>query len=188
MKQKELVFPGTLLGTAEEFAPGPNAYEHESGSVRADAIGVKELDEKNHEVRVQKLSNVVKPLEKGSIVRVVVMLVKEKMVMVEMREATKDGEPRKILNSFASIPVFNVSTRFVERLSDLFRVGDIVEARVAEITPYGIDLTTRDPELGVLMGYCIKCRGRLRLSADQLTCEACGNVERRKIAANYAFK
>ncbi|HIH16538.1 MAG TPA: exosome complex RNA-binding protein Csl4 [Candidatus Diapherotrites archaeon] len=185
MKVKELVVPGSPLGTAEEFVAGDNAYEHVDGSVRATSIGFKDLDEGNHEARVQRLTREVKPLERGSVVKCVASLIKEKMVMVEMLEASKDGEPRQILNSFATIPVFNASMRFVERLNDLFRVGDIIEAKVAEVTPYGIDLSTKEPEFGVIRGYCVKCRGPLQLFDQQLKCVACGNPETRKISTHY---
>ncbi len=188
MKAKELVLPGTFLGTAEEYVPGRNAYEDADGSVRSETIGIAQLDEANHEVNVQTLSHEVKPIERGCIVKAVVTNVKDKVVMVEMFEAAKDGEPRKILNSFATIPVFQVSNRFVERLSDLFKIGDILETRVAEVMAYGIDLTTKDPELGVIKGYCTKCRGSLQLFGETLKCVACGNPETRKISSNYTVK
>ena len=80
MKVKELVVPGSPLGTAEEFVAGDNAYEHVDGSVRATSIGFKDLDEGNHEARVQRLTREVKPLERGSVVKCVASLIKEKMV------------------------------------------------------------------------------------------------------------
>ena len=76
----------------------------------------------------------------------------------------------------------------MERLSDLFKIGDILETRVAEVMAYGIDLTTKDPELGVIKGYCTKCRGSLQLFGETLKCVACGNPEDRKISSNYTVK
>lgn len=186
MKQdKEMVYPGSFLSTEEEFVAGKNATENENGVVSSTCVGVKEFDLKEREVNVKQKTKIVKPLEEGSIVIAVVRLVKQHAALVEMLSAEKNGETRKILGSFARIPVRNISEEFVENVKDMFRVGDLVKARVVELSPWGIDLETRDKDLGVVKAFCIKCRNPMKLLGRDLKCPVCGDSSPRKVSKDY---
>ncbi|MFH1256905.1 MAG: exosome complex RNA-binding protein Csl4 [Candidatus Diapherotrites archaeon] len=188
MEKKQLVVPGEFLGIEEEFVGGKNTFEDGNGNVLSECIGVPEFDHKRREVKVKKISKEVKPLEPGSIAYGKVALVKEQSVLIELFKAEKNNEPRTILNTFASLPVFNVSQGYVKFLSDMFRVGDIVKAGVVTVTNYGIDLNTKDKSFGVVKAFCVKCRKPLHMIGEQLKCPCCGRTEPRKISSDYMLK
>jgi exosome complex component CSL4 len=84
--------------------------------------------------------------------------------------------------------VSRVDTGFVKVLSEKFKIGDIVKARVDEIYPFGLELSTADPSLGVVKAFCAKCRQPLHLFGAMLKCLSCGATERRKISSDYVLK
>ncbi|MFH0714963.1 MAG: exosome complex RNA-binding protein Csl4 [Candidatus Diapherotrites archaeon] len=183
MKQKDsLVFPGQFLGVEEEYMPGKNAYVDEDGRVFSQAVGISEFDEQNHEVNVQKVSKPVIPIDIGSNVVGKVSIVKENMVVVEIINAEKSGVPRKILQRSASIMISRASPMYVKTLDDLFKIGDLVKAKVVEVSHYGVELSTSDPSMGVLKAYCSNCRFPLEELDGNLKCPDCGSLEKRKMA------
>src|SRR3989344_2095512 len=138
MKQQE-VFPGTPLATEEEYNPGQNTYVDSDGTICSDSIGFAQTDPLRHEISVLKKAKEAKPIEAGSTVIARVSLVKDKIAMVELLEAHKDNVKLKILNSFASIPVFNAKDGFVKSMKDAYRIGDIIKAKVTNVTSYSVD-------------------------------------------------
>jgi len=141
--QKELVFPGSFLSTEEEFLAGANTYIDSSGSIFSDSVGVKEVDEKNREIKVKEKLKEVKMLERGCTVYGVISNVREQIAMVELKFATKDGYEHRINNSFGILPVFNVSDRYIESLENEFKIGDIIKANVANVTTFNVELETK---------------------------------------------
>ena len=187
LKQK-LVFPGEFLTVEEEFMPGNNTFEDENGKIFSTKIGLAEFDEKSRKVSVKEKHALAKMLDKGSIVFARVSLIKESNVMVSIVSAEHNGEQRIIPFSNASIYIANASSEFVRNLSGMFRVGDIIKAKVLEVTKYSIELSTNEPELGVLKAFCSKCRQPMILFGATLKCINCANNENRKIASNYSLK
>ena len=87
------------------------------------------------------------------------------------------------------LPVFSVMNSYVKFMSDYFKIGDIVRARVEKISNTGIELETKsNPSLGVIMAYCVSCRHSLKLVETELKCSNCGSNERRKFSADYSLK
>ncbi len=185
-KDKEMVYPGSFLSTEEEFVPGKNAYSDEEGNVTSTTVGEKDLDMETREANVINKTKIVKPLDVGSTVIARVSLVKDNSAMVEILSAEKDGEERKVLKAYASIPVSSISTEYVKSVKDMFRVGDFVRARVAKVVPWGIDLDTRDREMGVIKAYCIECRKPMKMFDGSLKCPNCGASSPRKVSADYS--
>ena len=92
---KDVVMPGTYLGAEEEYIPKENAYVDGEGSVFSDSVGVASFDQKQHTVSVMKQKQ-VKILEEGTIITGVVSLVKDNVVLVEMKYAEKDSKKMNI--------------------------------------------------------------------------------------------
>lgn len=184
--EKQVVLPGDFLGTEEEFGAGLNAFE-DDGKILSDSLGRPVFDQKHKVVSVEKKS-VLKPLEVDSVVVGRVSMVKSNMVMVEVFFAEKEGEKRVIAGSFAVLPVRNISREFVKEPKDMFRIGDLVLAKVAFVSPFAIDLRTNEPELGVIKAFCVRCRNKLSLFGRTLKCQSCGNSEQRKISRDYLLK
>jgi len=86
------------------------------------------------------------------------------------------------------LPIRNVSTRYVERLKDEFKIGDLIKAKVVKASSLGIDLATDDFSFGVVKAFCSKCRHPLQLFGQSLRCLNCGSSERRKVSSDYFVK
>jgi len=74
----------------------------------------------------------------------------------------------------------------VKSLSGLFRVGDIVKAKVEKITPFGIDLTTKGEGLGVMKAYCKICRHEMERFGNEIKCTDCGFSEEKIVSEAYS--
>lgn len=187
----KLVYPGSFLGTEEEFLPGENCFEQSNG-IYSDSVGKEKFDFEEKVVNVKKFSPNVSMLSTGNMVHAVVVLVKEQACIMEIVEMYDPNNPQKkvVSGSKSSVlPVFSVMNSYVKFMSDYFKIGDIVKARVDKISPTGIELETKsNPGLGVIMAYCVSCRQALKLVEGELKCSNCGSNERRKISADYALK
>jgi len=174
-KTNQKVFvPGEEITTEEEFMPGRNAFA-DKGIVRATAMGIAEFDDENKEVKIK--GNAIKATREGDIVAGKVILVKETSVVVDLVSAEKG---RKITRKNAQIPIRNASTEFTNNLHDLFKIGDIVRAKIVMQSPLAIDLATNEKGLGVTKAYCSNCRSAMNYSGGKLMCLLCGNVEGRR--------
>jgi exosome complex component CSL4 len=126
-------------------------------------------------------------MDVGSIVIGRVLIVKDSIVIVHLLQAEKNGEKRVISNPFGLLFISNVSKKFIKDLSNEFKIGDIIKAKISNITSYSVELTTSFPELGVIKAFCSKCRKPLHLSGRILKCLSCGSNESRKLSKNYAL-
>ena len=187
LQKEETVFPGTFLAYEEEFMAGKNAYEDEEGNVYSNTVGIKELDSEKHEAIVKKSSKEVNVIKMGDLVVARVTSIKRKSVLVEIIGAGENNE-LVFSNSMAALPIFNISNEFVREASDFYRAGDIIKARVFQVFPYGIDLETKSPELGVIKAFGVKSRTPLVLINGKLRDTVTGATEERKISTNYILR
>ncbi|MDO8647137.1 MAG: exosome complex RNA-binding protein Csl4 [Candidatus Diapherotrites archaeon] len=187
-KDSNIVMPGDFLSTEEEFTPGLNAFSNDEGRVLSDSVGIPSFNIQKHEVDVDKKSRTVKVAGIGNVVFGRIMLVKDNMVVLELFGSECNGEPRRLLQSSGTIMVSRVSNNYVKRLDDEFRIGDLVKAKIVESNSYGIELTTSEPNLGVIRAFCITCRQELGMFSGKLKCTNCGSQEQRKTATDYSLK
>ena len=186
--EKDFVFPGTIFGTEQEYSAGKNASLDGKGNVIAVVAGTPEVNARSHSIEVKKPGKNAFPFEVGDIVIGRVSLVKENSAILELGSAERNGVEKKILRGNAAIMIRMADRMFVRKLSDKFRIGDIVRARIVTAAPFGIDCSTDARELGVLKAFCRKCRQPLHLFGMQLKCLSCGSVETRKISSDYLLK
>jgi exosome complex component CSL4 len=183
---KKIVLPGEELSTAEEFEGRENTFQ-DDGVVFSDSIGEAEFDSGNYEVKVKK-SKPLKIFTPGTKVYGVVSAVRKNYVLISMREAYMGNEKRVLTRSHATIMVSMIAQGYVRDIRDAFRVGDIIVAEVEAIKPYGINLRTNKPDLGVIRAYCSKCRKPLHMVQEKLMCTNCGSLEKRKTGSGYILK
>jgi exosome complex component CSL4 len=184
IKTGEFVMPGDFLGTAEEFIPGPGAYE-EGGKVYSSATGAVLLDTTHKQASVS--SNVPEPpvLKKGDIVIGSVEDVREQSANVQIA-MSRGNEGRALpLPDYGTIHISQTRGSYVRQLSTEFKVGDIVRAKVLDVAREPIRLSTSDSDLGVIFAACSNCRSPLELEGNKLRCPNCGNLESRKLAKDY---
>ncbi len=184
MKDGEFVMPGTFLGVAEEFLPGRGAYEEE-GKIYASTIGTVKYDMKRRKAEVNPAVRQPPTPAVGDIVICQVVLMKEKMALVEIL-ALQGYEDREVTGSTkARIYISQSARRYVKDLSNQFHVNDTVRARVRKAEREPFELSTADNNLGVIRSLCSKCRSVLKRKRDVLECPECGNIEMRKLASDY---
>src|SRR5207253_8687121 len=69
------------------------------------------------------------------------------------------GRPRQISGeSEGTIHISNVSEEYTEDIHDMYRLGDIIRAKVIQVKP-SVQLTTAERDLGVVKALCSVCRG-----------------------------
>jgi len=187
LSKDDIVFPGSFLGYEEEFVAGANAYEND-GSLFSDSIGQRTLDEQKHEANVQRFTNDVKILDKDCVVIGIVSLVKMHSVLLDIKQGQKNGQKRTVHDRNGSIAVFNISQSYVKSTDEMYRIGDIVKARVLEVTPYGIELESKAPEFGVIKAFSVKSRAPLHLIDGKLRDPLTGATEERKISSDYLLR
>ncbi|MCX6798681.1 MAG: exosome complex RNA-binding protein Csl4 [Candidatus Diapherotrites archaeon] len=183
---EDKVLPGEFLCTEEECMPGAGAFS-EDGSVYSDAAGSVAMNTRLHTVNVVP-SKKLRTIQKGSVIFGRVMMVKENFVNVEILQGPLKEDRTVIFMTRAMLPIRNVSTRYVERLRDEFRVGDLIKAKVVKSSHLGIDLATDDFSFGVIKAFCTKCRHPLHLFGQSLRCLNCGNSENRKVSSDYLVR
>jgi exosome complex component CSL4 len=180
--EAKMVLPGDQIATAEEFEPGEGTYERD-GLVFASTPGVLVLDPENRVAKVRAF-NPPAELKIGDIVYGVIDDIRGMMATATILAI--HGRPRQISGeSDGTIHISNVSEEYTEDIRDMYRLGDIIRAKVIQVKP-SVQLTTAEPILGVVKALCSVCRGPLELRGRDLYCPRDERTERRKLAADYA--
>lgn len=184
--KNQIVVPGDFLTTEEEFNAGNNTFESD-GRIFADSVGIPVFDQKTREVKVEKLSRTTKVVDIGTIVFGKVVVVRDNNLIIELMEAEKDSEPRRLLHSSATLMIRRIGFGFIKSTEEEFKIGDIVKAKVVEVNKYGYELSTADSELGVVKAFCSQCRSPLHVFSGKLKCLNCHAEEKRKTSKNYVL-
>jgi exosome complex component CSL4 len=179
---QQLVLPGDLLGTAEEFVPGRGTYEY-NGKVYAALLGHPNIDTQNRTVTVTAVHE-VPHLAEGDQVYARIEEIKSAMLVTVVLSSARTG---RIVpgNPEGTVHISKAKESYVEELSREFAIGDILKAEVLQGYPV-VKLSTQGPHLGVVSGRCTDCRGLLTLAdANHLICSRCGRKEQRKVSREY---
>src|SRR5437667_801197 len=144
--EPKMVLPGDEIAVAEEFEPGDGTYER-NGLVFAATPGVLFLDPENRVARVRAF-NPPAELKIGDIVYGVVddirgMMATATILAIHGRTRQISGE------SEGTIHISNVSEEYTEDIHDMYRLGDIIRAKVIQVKP-SVQLTTAERNLGVV--------------------------------------
>ena len=70
-------------------------------------------------------------------------------------------------------------------MNEACRTGDIIRAKVISEKNQIYHLTTVEPDLGVVYGFCSRCGNLLEQKHRDMHCTKCGNIEDRKTALDY---
>jgi len=179
--EPKMVLPGDQIAVAEEFEPGQGTYE-KNGLVFASTPGVLQLDEQNRVARVRPF-NPPAELQPGDIVYGVIDDIRGMMATATVNAI--HGRSRAVSGETdGTIHISNVSEEYTEDIRDMYHLGDIIRAKVIQTKP-SVQLTTAEPDLGVVKALCGVCRGPLELRGRDLFCPRCERTERRKIARDY---
>jgi len=177
--------PGELIGTSEEFTGKEGTYEKD-GNVYSSLTGIVHVNEEDRSVWVEPKTSVPPVPEKGDEIIGKVRDVKDSIVLINIASLVGSEDREIAVNEVGAIHVSNVSDDYVKDLENKFRAGDIVRAKIIVEKPGAIDLTTNEPQLGVLSAKCTKCNGYLKKTQNgKLKCTSCDATETRKISTEF---
>lgn len=183
MESKRLVYPGDSVGVAEEFVPGAGTYE-ENGEVFAAQLGYLTLDTNSFEARVDAPIAMPATVKVGDIVIGTIHMTRSSMAIVTVRRIADQPHRQIGGDTNGTLHVSKASEAYVESMEAIFRVRDIIRAKVLEVSP-AIQLTTKGPHLGVLKSYCGRCGTSMVKKGKGLICPECEWKEQSKLADDF---
>lgn len=168
---EKIVTPGEKIGVIEEYTPLGSTYV-DDGSIRSLALGkvVTNRAERSIEVLGRGLSSPF-PVQ-NSIVEGVV------------ENTSNAGGIVRIYSIDGKMVSSNLTgvLRSHERQEDLYKMGDVVRAKVISLNNNTIWLSINDHDTGVLKTRCSKCGGETKpRPPNNVECINCGNMEKRKL-------
>ncbi|MFO7618194.1 MAG: exosome complex RNA-binding protein Csl4 [Thermoplasmata archaeon] len=176
-----MAMPGDKLATSEEYIPGRGTYERD-GMIFAAVMGRPAFNQSDKTACVIEIkrASVLKP---GDTVFGEVVNVSNTMANVAISgvEASPD---RWISGEVGVIHVSKVTESYTDDVRKEFCAGDMVRARVLQSAP-SMQLSSREPELGVLKARCCRCRNILFNNSGKLYCPDCERFEHRKLAGDF---
>ena len=182
--ENQIVMPGDKIGIIEQYFPGDGTYE-DNGDIKALVLGNVKINQKRKIISVQ--SN-VKPalLKVGDVVYGQITEIKSQRVLVKI-DSIKDNDRQLALPYVGAIHISKAKKDYLGRISDAFRIGDIIQGKVIKVTNENVDLSTVDNDCGVLKAMCTRCRGYMHVThkRNELQCYRCKKRERRKVSRNY---
>ena len=179
-KYEKFITPGDRLGVIEEFLPGSGTYV-DNGNIYSLTTGHTVMDVPKREVSVRPLVHMPVILKTGDIIIGQMTSVQDRNGTVRIFQINE-----KTVYAFSGIMhVSDVSMNYVKTMSDAFKVGDIVRAKVISTANREFHLSTQDDDLGVIQASCSYCGHQLVKQKDQLQCSYCKRTAQRKITANY---
>ncbi|MBD3198054.1 MAG: RNA-binding protein [Candidatus Lokiarchaeota archaeon] len=185
LKNNDIVLTGQYLGVVEEFLPEKNSTFVKEGKIYATKAGLVKIDDEKREIEIlthQEKDRKVPVV--GDIVIGTILFLRRYSVGLNFYTINK----KLHFNSyfFGNIHVSQISNRYIEKINDAFQITDIIRAKVSEEKTNEYDLSTVGKYLGVIHTDCSICGTALdKVGFDKLRCPMCGNMESRKLAADY---
>jgi len=176
------VSPGEIVGTEEEFLAGKGTWTDPQGNIRAAVAGELITDE-HRKVSVIPV-NMPPDIHEGSVVYGRIDEMFESVAFVAV-EAVTPGKRDRVMTLSGVIPVSEIKDAFVQSIRDEMRVGDIVRAAVAKLTPFRLELTVKHQGMGVVKAFCSYDRQEMDLKGGMLVCKVCGQRETRHLGEPY---
>ena len=176
------VFPGEELAEEEEYEASEGTYVS-NGKIYASTFGELVLDEGECIAKVI-TPNPVNSLKIDDIVYATIDDTRKTMATAT---AIASANTDRCISSstVATIHVSKISPDYTNDVSQEFRKGDLIRARVIGIKP-SLQLTTKDPHCGVVRSLCGTCKTELVVKGkNNLTCPKCRKSAPRKLADDY---
>jgi exosome complex component CSL4 len=173
--------PGDRIAAGEEYMPGPGTYERD-GAIFAAVMGAVRFDDAEKTVSVLEIKR-ISQLRPGDVVLGEVGNVTNSLATVAVFGLDETGRSFGAGENGA-IHVAKISEGYTDDARKEFRIGDLVRARVVQVTP-SLQLSTKEEKFGVLKARCGRCRGLLSGKSGKLWCEDCEKHEHRKLACDF---
>ncbi|WP_054835194.1 exosome complex RNA-binding protein Csl4 [Methanobrevibacter arboriphilus] len=186
VKSGDFVMPGDVLGVSEQFLPDKWTYDDE-GYIRASVLGTVDINSSKKKISIVPSSGNPAVLNVGGdSIYGEITDVRGQRAMINVQKM-KNTSRKLALPYMAAIHISQVKKGYLEKLTDAFRIGDIIEAKVSKIMGDNLDLNTENNEDGVVKAMCTRCRAYMVPTErkDEVYCEVCDRKERRKVSTNY---
>jgi len=177
----QIVHPGERLGVIEEYIPDAGTYVKD-GVIYSITVGRALFDLSNKKVSVHPSIDKISVPKIGSIVLGQVSYAQSDNAGIRIFKVDK----KSLSGIFSGVlHISDVQLRYVESMSDVCNVGDIIRSKVVSDKNRIYHLSTKDKNLGVVYALCSQCGNLLELRRNMLHCSRCGKTEKRKIALDY---
>ena len=184
IEEDKIVMPGDKLGIIEQYLPGEGTYD-DDGDIKSLVFGNVKINQK---MKVISVVSDAKPalLKVGDVIYGQITDLKPQRANVKI-ECIKDNARPLALPYMGAIHISQAKKDYLEKLSDAFRIGDIIQAKVVKVTGDNVDLGSTDDDCGVLKAMCTRCRDYMHTTqkADEVQCNSCNKKEKRKVSKNY---
>ena len=174
--EENIKLPGEKIALIEEFENGDGTYEHD-GVIRASGLGKVLLDFKKRVAKVDQTKKIGFP-KTGDIVVGFIDMVPGNMVSMRILYVNN----RKTNGGLNAISLMRGGRG---KRNIMFRVGDLVRAKVSSLLNANIHINFLDPTLGVILTRCNSCGGNVAKVNGRVKCVECGTSEERKLADDY---
>ncbi|MFH0973845.1 MAG: exosome complex RNA-binding protein Csl4 [Candidatus Micrarchaeota archaeon] len=178
MKER-LVVPGDFLCYSEEYSPAGHAFEDSEGKVFSSVVGRERSSDAQRNVSVAS-PHAKRALKAGDLVYARIEDLYDTVALTRMKPAAPGIAPN---SDSAFLRISEIRRGYVESFRGHLGIGDVLIARIKEITPLGIYLTVIENDLGVLRAFCSNCRREMLFTARGFYCKACESGEERKTLA-----
>ena len=164
IEEEQIVMPGDKLGIIEQYLPREGTYD-DNGEIKSSVLGNVKINQK---MKVISVESDAKPalLKVGDVVYGQITDIKPQRANVKI-DCIKDNARPLALRYMGAIHISQAKKDYLEKLSDAFRIGDIIQAKVVKITGDNVDLGTVDDECGVLKAMCTRCRDYMHTTKKQ---------------------
>ena len=131
IEEEQIVMPGDKLGIIEQYLPGEGTYD-DNGEIKSSVLGNVKINQK---MKVISVESDAKPalLKVGDVVYGQITDIKPQRANVKI-DCIKDNARPLALPYMGAIHISQAKKDYLEKLSDAFRIGDIVQAKVVKIT------------------------------------------------------
>lgn len=177
------MLPGDKLGIIEQYLPGKGTYEKD-GEIESSILGNVNIERKI--ISVEPKSNLLATLKVGDRIYGQITDLKPQRVNVNI-DKLANTDRGLTLPYIGSIHISNAKRGYIDRITDAFRIGDIIKAEVIKITGDNVDLSTVSEDCGVVKAMCTRCRGYMVTTPrrNELKCKICNKREKREVSREY---
>ena len=188
MDLEDYVYPGLLVGTEEEYEPGEGTYL-ENGQIYSLLFGKKEI--KNRKITIKQERKLINFFVGQKVIGRVDYII-EPIAIVKVIDDRTNKDYRFIYTGENFVlRIENIKRGYIKRVSDEYKVGDIIKAKIIEIKNGEYQLSTVDDDCGVIKAYNSafnEPRNPLTKTPMNLVDIKTNRRETRKVSSDYLIK
>ncbi|HII54033.1 hypothetical protein COT30_02840 [Candidatus Micrarchaeota archaeon CG08_land_8_20_14_0_20_49_17] len=178
--QTKVVFPGTQIGTEEEYLQGEGTYSR-GGVIIATLMGAQsERDAHITNPRSPRQIRLGEP---------VFARVDDAFDPIMLLTVKPISNERVIYPMPSIVHVSEAAPFYVDKLRDVAKVGDIIYGEVSKVNKLGTNITLKKPDYGVVLAFCTRCKKPLKLDNSGqrpiLKCTAGCNLPEGRLISPY---